>query len=62
MPTTQQLRAHGDRNEVPDDVSPGSAEASVTDADTENLSAGGSAEPPINEFTLPHMRAVSSDS
>lgn len=62
MPTTHQIRAHGDRNEVPDDVSPGSTEASEMDVDTESPSTDGSAEPPFNEFTLPHMRAVSSDS
>lgn len=47
MPTTRQLRAHGDRNVVPDDTDP------VTEREHQEC--------PIDEFTLPHMRATGVD-
>ncbi|MFB6188285.1 MAG: hypothetical protein ABEI57_00215 [Halapricum sp.] len=47
MPTTKQLRPHGDRNVIPEDVSP----KSEIEHD----------ECPIDEFTLSHMRASSTD-
>ncbi|WP_229125664.1 hypothetical protein [Halapricum desulfuricans] len=53
MPVTDQLRAHGDRNEVPDGVSP-----TTVSTDREREASGRA--PPFDAFALPHMRAVDS--
>ncbi|QSG09712.1 hypothetical protein HSR122_2334 [Halapricum desulfuricans] len=53
MPVTDQLRAHEDRNEVPDGVSP-----TTVSTDREREASGRA--PPFDAFALPHMRAVDS--
>lgn len=47
MPTTKQIRPHGDRNVVPDDCPSGTSDHHR--------------ECPVDEFTLSHMRAGSTD-
>jgi hypothetical protein len=47
MPTTKQVRPHGDRNVVPD---------------LDPVTTREHGECPVDEFTLPHMRATSPDS
>ncbi|QSG05850.1 hypothetical protein HSR121_1507 [Halapricum desulfuricans] len=53
MTTTEQVRARGNRNEVPDDVSP----AATTDRELETSGRT----PPFDAFAVSHMRAVNSD-
>lgn len=56
MPTAQQLSTEGGRNQIPDELSSGSTDPSLT-----QVAAPESSECPIDEFTLPHMRASSPD-
>ncbi|QSG14984.1 hypothetical protein [Halapricum desulfuricans] len=54
MPSSEQLRTHGDRNVVPEDVSPRTPTAETADGETEAKTGA----PPVDAFTLAHMRAA----